>query len=50
VLAAEDVRDLRGQTPEDQAFGVDDMPGALDVGGFGGEGAHARALSAAAVP
>ena len=34
VLAAQDVGDLGGQAAEHQALGVDDVPGAGDVGWF----------------
>ena len=34
VLAAQDVGDLGSEATEHEAFGVNDVPGALDVAGF----------------
>ena len=34
VLAPQDAGDLAGQAAEDEAFGVDHVPGAGDVGSF----------------
>ena len=44
VLAPEDAGDLGGQAAEDQAVGVDDVPGTVDVGGLGRERAHEKSL------
>jgi hypothetical protein len=41
VLAADDHRDLSSQTPEDHAFGVDDVPLVLDIPRGRGVGLHA---------
>jgi hypothetical protein len=40
VLAAEHPGHLGGQAAEDEALGVDHVPGAGDIGGLGREGAH----------
>ena len=40
VLAAEDAGDLGGETAEDHALGVDDVPLAGDLAGFGGVRGH----------
>ena len=40
VLAAQDAGDLGGHPAEHEAFGVDDVPGTLDLAGFGGVRAY----------
>ena len=45
VLAPQERGHLGGQPAEDQAVGVDDAPGAGDVGRLGGERAHEKSLS-----
>ena len=44
VLAAQEHRDLRSETPEHHVRGVDDVPGALDIGGLGLVRAHVKAF------
>src|SRR4051794_30698114 len=41
-LAAKRVRDLRSQTPERLAFGIDEVPAALDLARFRSPGLHAE--------
>src|SRR5712692_11218119 len=38
VLAAEDLGDLRGQSPQHSAVGIDDVPASFDVARSGREG------------
>src|SRR5690606_4663288 len=45
VLAAQQVRDLGRQTAEDDPLGVDHMPGARDVAGFGRVRGHGATSS-----
>jgi len=40
-LAAQDVGDLGGEATEDEAFGVDDVPGTNDFASLRGVGSHA---------
>ena len=40
ALAAQRVRDARGETPERLAFGVDEIPALLDLAGLGIPGLH----------
>src|SRR4051812_27270239 len=42
VLAAEERRDVGGESPEDDVGGVDHVPAPLDIGGGGGGGGHKR--------
>src|SRR6516164_1346506 len=45
VLAAQRVRDARGETPQGLALGVDDVPAPLDLSGFRVPGLHVRRKS-----